>query len=96
MARAGPRTVVLSLLLCCSVASACAYDVDCSLNGVCNAGGTCACYQGWSGVNCGVLALLPAPVVGAYGGGVGSDVSSWGAGVAHDPVSDVYVMFVDE
>lgn len=75
--------------------AACTVDLDCSLNGRCVAN-TCVCYAGWTGASCSALHLAPAPTVAAYGGGVGSGLSSWGAGVAHDPASGQYVMYVDE
>lgn len=83
------------LALYCSFGAACHFDVECSLNGRC-IGGICECFAGWGGTACGTLALLPAPVVSAYGGGIGGRTSSWGAGISRDPTTGVYVMYVDE
>ena len=74
---------------------ACNFEVDCSLNGMC-VSGICVCHSGWSGAVCSQLALLPAPTTAAYGGGLGGNVSSWGGGVALDPASGKYVMYVSE
>jgi hypothetical protein len=72
----------------------CTSALDCQLNGVCD-GGACACYPAWTGANCAVLNLLPAAVGDGYGY-LGSNTSSWGAGVVFDPTSNSYVMFNDE
>jgi hypothetical protein len=71
------------------------YEVDCALNGAC-VDGMCACHSGWEGPACSQLALLPAPTIAAYGGGLGGNVSSWGGGLTRDPVSGKYVMYVSE
>lgn len=89
------RSAVLALLAHLPISAACTYDVHCSLNGRCDAG-ACTCYAGWKGTSCATLDLLPAPTVAAYGGGIGGNVSSWGAGVMRDPSSGTYVMYLDE
>ena len=91
-----PSTTFALLTLLTAATAACTYDIDCSLNGRCAADGVCACYQGWGGAVCSQLNLLPAPVVGAFGGGIGANTSSWGAGVVRDAASGVYVMYVDQ
>ena len=83
------------LWLLSSTSTACDTEIDCSLNGRC-VSNECACFQGWGGPSCGTLALLSAPVTGAFGGGIGGNSSSWGAGVARDPATGTYIMYVDE
>ena len=72
----------------------CETFLDCQANGDCIAG-SCACYPQWTGANCSVLSLLPAPLSNGYNA-PGSNTSSWGGGVAFDPVSQQYFMFVSE
>ena len=73
----------------------CASSLDCQLNGDC-VGGKCVCDAAWSGnANCSTLALLPAKMRNGYGH-VGSESSSWGAGVDYDPVSKKWVMGISD
>ena len=69
----------------------CNTDDDCVLNGVC-VEGACLCDRGWKGRSCEALALLPAPVVGAYG--VSPNMSSWGCSVLR--MGDTYHVWVSE
>jgi len=71
-------TIVLTILiLCLSITTilSCNTDDDCFLNGQCLEA-KCLCDAGWTGANCSLLNLLPAPVVGAYG--YSHIVTSWG------------------
>ena len=60
------RTALLLLALRAALAQPCASDLDCSLNGLCDAStGACACDAAWRGPACQELALLPsAPAIG--------------------------------
>eukprot|EP01064_Diplonema_japonicum_P026915 TRINITY_DN3852_c1_g2_i1.p1 TRINITY_DN3852_c1_g2~~TRINITY_DN3852_c1_g2_i1.p1 ORF type:complete len:381 (+),score=65.11 TRINITY_DN3852_c1_g2_i1:41-1144(+) len=67
-------TVALALFLFEAV-QGCVNDADCWMNGMCK-GEVCQCTAGWTGENCTLLNLKPAPVVGAYG--YAPNVTSWG------------------
>ena len=71
---------ILWLLAVVVAATACSVDDDCSLNGVCRTGtSTCECDSGWTGVDCGVLDLLPTAVGSGFNNNNASDTpSSWG------------------
>jgi hypothetical protein len=62
----------------------CTTAFDCSFNGVCAAGGVCACTQGWTGHRCQTLDLLPVDR-SKYGFSpqdeAGQNLSSWGGSV---------------
>ena len=61
-------------------------DEDCSLNGVCNAGGSCDCRTAWSGDRCETLNLLPTTHHAGYRGtDDGHNTSSWGGAVLPGP-----------
>lgn len=68
--------VSTSLLLSATAAANCARDEDCSLNGVCGAGGACACFAPWTGDSCALLAFGLGPAVNGYG--VSPRVNAWG------------------
>jgi hypothetical protein len=55
---------------------------DCSLNGVCDTAGVCACEKPWSGNTCGVLMTAPAQLGGIYG--YHPNISSWGGSLVTD------------
>ena len=94
---AASAALLLAALPMLSALQRCTSALDCQLNGECSSAGACACNAGWRGEDCGELDLLPAKLgPAAYGVGVGSSVSSWGAGVLRDPSSGAYVMQVDE
>ena len=59
---------------------ACSTDLGCSLNGVCTAGGDCACDTPWTGPSCGVLAFKPSKLLKTL---VPTTVakSSWGGSI---------------
>eukprot|EP01120_Amphizonella_sp_Union-15-10_P012506 TRINITY_DN5570_c0_g5_i1.p1 TRINITY_DN5570_c0_g5~~TRINITY_DN5570_c0_g5_i1.p1 ORF type:complete len:391 (+),score=81.17 TRINITY_DN5570_c0_g5_i1:73-1173(+) len=83
---------ILFLLLAISgTFQACTRDEECFLNGVCTSG-ICKCDYGWSGENCSLLNLAPAPNVGAYG--YSPNVSSWGG--VPIKVGDIYHLYVAE
>jgi hypothetical protein len=84
----------LSVASALSGGASCTSALDCQLNGAC-VSSACVCSPAWSGSDCSTLALLPAKLVNGFGH-VGSNTSSWGAGVALDPVSGQYMMFNDE
>ena len=75
----------------------CATELDCSLNGACDAAsGACACDKGWAGATCDTLHLDPTAHV-AYGYTNTSSVSSWGGGPpVHDAATGKYHLFVSE
>ena len=60
----------------------CTTDMDCSLNGVCNAkSGVCTCRPAWIGQACQTLNLLPAALDTSgyrYQTSAGANLSSWG------------------
>ena len=71
------RLLLLSLGVTIALAQACSDDVDCTLNGVCNASsGTCTCYKPWTGTTCAQLDFgkVPAGII-AYGTW---PLSTWG------------------
>ena len=71
----------------------CASDMDCSLNGICNATtGYCDCDQAWGGQWCGELQLQPAKLKNGY---KQNDTSSWGGTVISGD-DGKYHMFVGE
>lgn len=72
----------------------CVPDLVRQHQGVCSAG-TCACDPAWKGSNCSVLNILPAKLQNGFGH-LGSNRSSWGAGVIQDPASKKWIMQVDE
>ena len=97
--------VFLVVLLCvllpfpCASQSApysCVVDDDCSLNGVCDSGRhVCECDAGWTGFDCGVLALAPGSRSSGYNL-TGSGTSSWGGKPIVDPVSGAWLLFAAE
>lgn len=90
-------SIVLRTTVClalCSIALTCLVDDDCALNGVC-VGGSCVCSPGWTGLSCGQLDLLPAPVPSRNGYNV-PNTSSWGAGVLFDESTQLYHMWAAE
>jgi hypothetical protein len=54
--------------------NACQIGLDCELNGDC-VSGTCVCDAAWTGKNCEILALKPAPKANGY---KVAGESSWG------------------
>ena len=77
-----------------------AADELCALNGI-SSNGTCKCYPGWRGDDCGVLDLLPVekPLSPAYGKMPTVDqqgLASWGASVIQDPDGKTWHMYVAE
>jgi len=84
-----PYSRMFSALLfyCLSVAcvSGCSSNLECSLNGVCNAG-FCDCNAGWRGATCGELSLYPIPRGSGYNKtGSTPSTSSWGGKIVRDP-----------
>ena len=88
------KTAIIFCLLLCSfqlqsiVASPCTRDDDCSLNGECSKG-TCKCDPGWSGQDCGVLAVKATPLGAGF---QHLNTSTWGGSVVKGP--DGWHMFV--
>jgi hypothetical protein len=76
-------------------AAACASDLDCSLNGVCDvASGACACDAAWTGACCTRLALLPVePDAAGYRHAA---TSTWGGNILADPAGGGYHMWIAE
>ena len=74
--------IALFLSFITSLASACTEDVDCSLNGVCNAQKECTCDPGWIGSACTTLQLAPAE---PNSGIIDWPTSSWGGLAVLDP-----------
>jgi hypothetical protein len=76
-------------------AAACASDLDCSLNGVCDvASGACACDAAWTGACCTRLALLPVePDAAGYRHAA---TSPWGGNILADPAGGGYHMWIAE
>ena len=68
---------------------------DCSLNGVCQPDGTCACDEPWSGDSCGVIDVLPAQPGSLYGYYGSPNVSSWGGNAVRDD-GGTYHLYVAE
>ena len=65
--------------------NACSTDLDCSLNGVCSATGTCACDKPWTGAICGELkfAVTPKRALNIYNS---SDPrNTWNGPIVEDP-----------
>ena len=73
----------------------CSSAVDCSHNGICDAGTKlCQCAAAWKGDRCQTLALLPA----ARNAGLrlidsGANTSSWGGQVLYDPETKKFHMW---
>ena len=86
---------VAALSVSPAVPTLCTSDDDCSLNGVCTAGGACACHTVWRGPSCATLALGPAapPLAAAYG--ATPNVSSWGGNTVADDAG-LFHLFVAE
>lgn len=59
--------VALAFLLPATTAAGCASDRECSLNGICQQNGSCACDPPWTGTACDRLVRLPAQPRGMYG-----------------------------
>lgn len=79
---------LLALTVGSSHAAPCKTEMDCSLGGTCE-DGICKCYPTWTGRNCSLLNVLPAPDPFAfYRPG---NQSSWGGSVVQD--GDSYHMF---
>lgn len=79
----------------------CASDLDCSLNGVCGAGGVCQCDAAWTGPCCTALNLLPVPSQPALANGyMAANTSTWGGNIiAEGPLtngSTVFHMWIAE
>ena len=60
--------------------TSCTSDLDCELNGKCQAG-ICQCYAAWGGDTCGELQLLPASPENGF---KHENLSSWGGTVLQD------------
>ena len=78
----GPR---FGLELLYFARSPCSTDLDCSLNGVCSATGTCACDKPWTGAICGELkfAVTPKRALNIYNS---SDPrNTWNGPIVEDP-----------
>jgi ribosomal protein S18 acetylase RimI-like enzyme len=74
------RAALALLLLVATVAAApCTSDEGCSLNGVCGAGGVCACDAGWRGDSCGELAVVAGSAALGYHNASAGVGASWGA-----------------
>ena len=65
-------------------AEACRSDLDCSLNGVCGAGGACACDTPWAGDACELLLRGATRVTGGGIYGYDPNITSWGGNVIRD------------
>jgi hypothetical protein len=65
-------------------AEACSSDLDCSLNGVCGAGGACACDTPWAGDACELLLRGATRVTGGGIYGYDPNITSWGGNVIRD------------
>ena len=94
-----PALIVATALVVTLAALSCAQDssVPCMRlggQGLCTAG-RCVCDPAWKGANCSVLNVLPAKLQNGFGH-LGSNRSSWGAGVLQDPASKKWIMQVDE
>lgn len=78
--------------------AACAKDLDCSLNGVCNAG-ACTCDAGWTGTKCQTLDFIPAERKSGYrniNDPVMGNTSSWGGGGWYDAKDQKWYMWASE
>jgi hypothetical protein len=74
--------------------AACTTDLDCSLNGVCGAGGVCACDAAWTGPCCTALSLLPvSPTNSSYRH---PSTSTWGGNILVDAASGTAHMWIAE
>ena len=74
---------VLLATLVVVLAAACTGDLDCSLNGVCVAGGRCVCDAGWRGAVCGNLSLgVTDPTLGLPWGSTSSSLHRMAAACA--------------
>jgi hypothetical protein len=77
--------------------STCKADVDCSLNGVCQAStGKCMCDPGWTGHCCGQLDLLPVDYSTTNGGYRHKLTSTWGGNVLTVDKGKTYHMWIAE
>ena len=79
----------------------CASDVDCSLNGECNAAsGACECDFGWRGPRCGELALGAVdranPGLREINITTGRNISTWGAPVLFDGATSTWHAWASE
>ena len=87
---------LLAAAAAAAAAAACTVDEDCSLAGVCSAGGVCVCDAGWRGADCGALDLAPATLGSGYNL-TAQGVSSWGGKTVRDPNnSSLYHLFAAE
>jgi hypothetical protein len=107
-------TPFFSLLLAASLSSPtqasppypspCATDIDCQLNGACNATtGICACYAPWTGPNCAVLSLAQSSRSafgtcdgGAMNGTAYGAITTWGGSPIRDDSTGLWHMHVAE
>jgi hypothetical protein len=73
---------IMGHLVAAAPAASCKTDADCSLNGICHAGG-CVCDVAWTGAQCEQLSLLPpASMTPAYPpASWKGNTTSWGGSV---------------
>eukprot|EP01052_Picozoa_sp_SAG31_P059929 SAG31_NODE_19166_length_610_cov_1.140900_1_plen_112_part_01 len=71
---------------------ACTSDLDCSLNGVCTAAGSCACDRPWSGHACEKMNFKPITFPQGYG--MAPNLTSWGGGAIYDPATKRYHAYI--
>jgi hypothetical protein len=84
--------LLFALLAAALVAAvqACNTDFDCSLNGVCSAGGTCTCDSPWGGAACSTLQYKVTPA-GAKNVWTGDEnLNTWSGPILHDAAAGKY------
>lgn len=86
----GRLTVIFCVASVSRAVASCKTDIDCSLNGVCNAG-VCDCDAAWGGQRCEILQLMPAALNNGY---KELGRASWGGSVIRE--GDTYHMYVEE
>jgi hypothetical protein len=93
-----PSTLLLAgaFLVIPSLASPCATNVDCSLNGVCSTG-QCVCDSPWGGQSCETLiyATTPASAKNIWvGANTNASLNSWNGPIVLDPKTMTYHAYV--
>ena len=90
--------LVAVVAITAAAATNCTSDVDCNLNGACDAPtGACACFKPWGGATCGEMRFLPLRAPAPTNGfpGATANESSWGGNIIRDD-DGLYHLFVAE
>ena len=88
---------LLLCLQCLQIGFACKYNIDCSLNGICNGfHGTCECFSPWFGTACEQLRRGRTQVPGGGVYGFMPNVTSWGGNTIFDPETKMWHLYVAE